>query len=481
MFELKKKIGSIRSGVFHSNKKASSTPCFFATSNFGGGGTNVSRLLVYSDLLSESNINLLLNYYYIDIDSDLSPRFDTSLVEDFKGMKDILDFIKHIKKAYCEKSDALKKDYSISESEWKPVVLLDSGSGNILRNKIKNKELTKDNYSEKYKSVVDDYLSFLEKHLFDIGIVMDFAKKNTYKAGELSDVEYVKNITFFTTKNFDLLKMTLQEQKQKFPNLNLFVPIHGDSLEEYYDYLKNILKLESKEKFLFKGFAIGGLGNPNKVDKTIWGIPDEVNGKVKGMLYLNKIAAKIRKTLDERSDDRPIHILGAASPYNLIPLLLSGMDTFDCHSAWRRASDGNSDSKDYVLKSIKENVKVDGDVKFSKILVPLLKKDLSIIVENKSSFLEFEKLHLIKNDNWNCDCPVCEKFSINQIKELFSGDQERNFFSKILIYIHSIYQYQYICELFSSFDKYDDVGRFIESLPDCSYKTNLKTFLEHII
>src|SRR3989344_1006230 len=102
MFKLKNKLNEIRLGTITVGNKSIETPCFFATSDFGGGGTNVSRLLVYSDLFIKSKSQLLMNYYYLDINSDLSPRFDTEIIKKLQGFKDVNAFIQYVKKEYLK-------------------------------------------------------------------------------------------------------------------------------------------------------------------------------------------------------------------------------------------------------------------------------------------------------------------------------------------------------------------------------------------
>jgi queuine/archaeosine tRNA-ribosyltransferase len=480
MFKLKETNFGCREGKIISNKKVVDTPCFFATSDFGGGGTNVARLLAYSDILSKSDIQVLMNYYYLDINSGMSPRFDTSLIKKFASMGDIIDFIQEVKREYV--SNLPKKvisNYNLTKDKWQPMTLLDSGSGNILRNKIKNKTLTPKNYRIEYDKIVKEFFNFMRQHKFDLGIAMDFASKNTFKAGELRDKDYIEGIEFFLNKNFDLLDISLRELKN-YPNLEIYVPLHGENLEEYSSCLKSVLDLEDREKISFAGFAIGGIGNPSIVSKEKWGIPSEVNGKVKAMIYLYELTNSIRRELEKRKDTRPIHILGAASPYNLIPLLIAGADSFDCHSAWRRSSDGNSESKKAVSISIESSPKdIAKDANFSKILIPLLDKDGQVITKNKDNFLEFIELHKVNKDNFDCNCNICSKYNLDVIKKLYSGTTEENYFAKILIYSHSINQYPLISKKMSKMKRVD-VQRFLDSLPTCPFKININEFLSYL-
>ncbi|MFH1978638.1 MAG: hypothetical protein ABIJ92_04905 [Candidatus Aenigmatarchaeota archaeon] len=476
MFKIKRKTGQIRSGSLEIGNKKTETPCFFATSDFGGGGTNVSRLLVYSDLFRNSKSQLLMNYYYLDINSDSTPRFDTNLIRILSEFKNINSFIQYVKKEYLESASkkAIKNYKYEKETVWLPIILLDSGSGNILRGKIKGGELTTENYKNKYKKLIDDYFSFSISNKFDIIIAMDFAGKNTLKAGEMKDKEYVSNVVKFSGNeyNFELLRLTLDYMKENKTTINVLAPIHGNNPREYEEYIKKILSMERKEKISFSGFAIGGLGNPNQINKKVWDIPDNVNGKIKAALYLLKISSIIRNILNENSDDRTIHILGSASHYNLIPLIYSGCDTFDCHSAWRRASDGNQISKECVFdeSKIKEHETAGENISFSKVLVSLLDSNLNVITENKNKFLEFVN---INKYDFKCDCFVCNNIGFDVVKKLYCGNTEENYYAKILIYLHNIIQYDFICERMRVFKDERSFKEFIESIPECQFKKNM--------
>ncbi|MCK4729900.1 MAG: hypothetical protein KAT28_01135 [Candidatus Aenigmarchaeota archaeon] len=480
MYKLIRKNGSIRIGVIQINGKSAEAPCFFATSDFGGGGTNVSRLLVYSDIFINTNSQLLMNYYYLDINSDLSPRFDTKLVKEILKFKDINQFIQHIKKTYLfsEPKKAIVNFKYDGSKEWRPVVLLDSGSGNILRGKIKRKEITHENYKAEYQKIVKEYFDFSILNKFDMIIAIDFAGKNTLKAGEKNDQDYVAGVVEFSSneRNLELLKLTLDFMKDNKPNMHVLAPIHGNSPDEYEKYIKDILELERKENCKFSGFAIGGLGNPNKINKDIWAIPEGSNAKVKAALYLMKISSIVRASLDDLNDDRPIHILGSASPYNLIPLIFAGCDTFDCHSAWRRSSDGNERSKECVFDKIQfEKYDLEGvTVSFSKLLVPLLNSNLDVIEENKEKFLEFVN---INNYEYQCGCAICKNIKLDELKKLYCGNKEENYYAKILIYLHNILQYDYICEKMRSLSNENEFKNFIESLPESQFKENMMRVL----
>jgi len=53
------------------------------------------------------------------------------------------------------------------------------------------------------------------------------------------------------------------------------------------------------------------------------------------------------------------------------------------------------------------------------------------------------KISTIKN--LNCDCPICQEYSPKDLWKLFSsGDNENLYYSKILIFVHALYQYDYV-------------------------------------
>ena len=74
---------------------------FFATNNLGGGGTNVSRFLLHLDKIKTKHIGILLNYYYLSLQS--TPSFDTSVLKNILEYSDIKDFLKFVKANFIEK------------------------------------------------------------------------------------------------------------------------------------------------------------------------------------------------------------------------------------------------------------------------------------------------------------------------------------------------------------------------------------------
>jgi queuine/archaeosine tRNA-ribosyltransferase len=477
MFELIEDFENIRNGLIKSGNKNVQTPCYFMTSDFGGGGTNVSRLLVYSDMFKDSNLHLLLNYYYLDINSDLKTRFDTGLIKELQEYDDIIKFIQYIKKNYLTSlpKKGIKSFPYNPQIIWNPMTLLDSGSGNILRGKIRRNELIHNNFRQEYIDIIKNYFNFAISKKFDILIALDFAGKNALKDNEMNDKKYVSGVIEFSSneRNLELLKLTLDYMKQNETDIHVLAPVHGNSPDEYAGYIHKILTVEKSEGHKFSGFALGGLGNPNQVDRNIWEISEEVNGRVKAATYLVKLVSVIRKILKDNGDNRQIHVLGAAAPYNLIPLIAAGCDTFDCHSPWRRASDGNELSKQCIFdkKQLKIFKKEGKTVSFSKMLVPLLCYKSAKILNNQDKYLEYVNLN---EYDYQCCCNVCNSITIEELKQLYCGNKEENYYAKILIYFHNILQYEYICKAMCELvNKKEKLSEFIEKIPDSKFKQDM--------
>ena len=477
MFELYRP-NPIRIGKICVNKCVD-TPAFFSTSNFGGGGTNVARFLAYGNLLSNVNVKLLMNYYYLNVNSGCSPRFDADVISDFnRDDLTVADLVSMAVRKYQNKVHDFGN--SITAQKWDSFVMLDSGSGNILR----DTSLGRGEDALKYYSdIIFDYLNFLETHKFDIGISMDFTLKNTYKNNENRDNIYLEKLREVISRNSDLSELTLrilQDWKGTFKP-NLFAPLHGSSISEYTEYLDRILAIEIKMGKKFDGFAIGGLGKFSLDKSDGFGVPLAGSGDVKEALYLFNTVSAVRSSLSKKQDIRPIHVLGSASLYNLIPLLLAGADTFDDHSAWRRSSDGNDQSKDTVKRSIsgnltKEEMKTSSGM--SKMVVPMLDDEGEFIKENKENYLQYLGLHSLSDDNCRLDSLSLHYFSLKEIKQLYTGNVEDNYLAKIVMYLYSIDQYNKIISKLKTLTSKEDVIEFIRNMPDCNYKTFLSNFIK---
>lgn len=389
---------------------------FFATNNLGGGGTNVSRFLLHLDKIKTKHIGILLNYYYLSLQS--TPAFDTGVLKNISEYSDIKDFIRFVKANFIEKKRQPKNVKTEIDDLIKHYIL-DSGTGNILRDLINENNINKDSLS----SLVEMYLQFSEKLNFNLVVALDYALKYTHKKGEGESKIYQElSKTFVNNEkaNLEILKTTIQVVKQNNQKQNIIAPLHGYSFKSFDGYLEDILKLEQKENYKFLGFGLGGIADTKKLQNELWNVPKEFNQKLKSLW----IVSQLTKNTAAKIDNRELHVLGAGN-ISLIPLITYfGATSSDCHSAWRRANDGDQDGVDE-----------------SKMIVPLVNSKLQFIDNEKP----WEYLKLSKINNLNCDCPICLEYDIKAIKKMFSsGDNEEFYFAKILIFIHALYQYDYV-------------------------------------
>jgi queuine/archaeosine tRNA-ribosyltransferase len=385
---------------------------FFATNNLGGGGTNVSRFLMHLDKIKTKNIGILLNYYYLNNDFKKSMSFDQDVLKNILDYSEIKDFIRFVKKSFIEKKR--KPDNLIIElDDIVKHYILDSGTGNILRDLINENNINKDSLT----NLVELYLQFSEKLNFNLVVALDFALKYTHKKGEGESKIYQELSKGFVNNeklNLEILKTTIQCVKDFKHKQNIIAPLHGFSFGSFDSYLEDILKLEHKENYKFYGFGLGGIADTKKLQNDLWNVPDTFNQKLKSLW----IVTQLTKNIAEKIPNRNLHVLGAGNVH-LIPLITNfGATSSDCHSAWRRANDGEA-----------------------KMLVPLVNSKNQFI-DNKKSW-EYLKISTIKN--LNCDCPVCQEYSTKDLWKMFSsGNNENFYYSKILIFIHALYQYDYV-------------------------------------
>jgi len=432
---------------------------YYLTNNLGGGGTNVSRFIVYRSLLNNSNVNLLLNYYYLENDFKKNPGFDQGHLKLLKGSNDICNFLNDLSDIFVNVEKKVSTAFMANNCTWRPKTLLDSGSGNILRDL---SQISSGNYRDIYKKLILDYHTFAERLKFDKCIAFDFAGKYTYKKGEMLDDVFKKVRTEFENnikKNIDLLEITLELLSQKKLLQQVYVPLHGGSEDEFLEYYQKVVDLENKHNTKFSGMAIGGIGQAKNFNSDLWGINPEYKGNLKSNLIISKLVQKLRKSMLLNNDSRPIHILGAGGIRNLPTFLYSGVDSYDCHTPWRRSSDGNKASVD----SLRENQPIPKTA-WSMFLIPLVNSNFDILPNNPSlKYIDINKI----TDNLGCDCTVCKTYPMKEIKRLYCGSTEDNYFAKILIFSHSVWQYDFLWQLFSGYgtDK-NKYYKFIEQIKD---------------
>ena len=410
---------------------------YYFTSNFGGGGSNVSRVFNYYKLIKNTNINILLNYFYLEPDFKKTPSFNTkelNLLKKYNGK--IINFLNDFGENNIKQGKFSSKFKNI-DGDFFPEVFLDSGSGNLLKllgyTDISKKKIQDiiDSVELYFENNVKPFLDFANKHKVDIVVGLDYAGKGTYKQKESHNLIYqdAKNIL---TTDFDKQKKLITKSIHHIKLANffpkLFIPIHGKNIEDYVEYYKKLIKLENKEIYKFDGFAIGGVTRYKTIE-----------------------ICKLLENLRKIDNSRPFHILGSSGIKKILSLVYSGASSFDCHTPWRRASDGEGN-----------------------FLVPLLDKNLNFI--GNSDSLNYKKLSLL-NNNLNCDCDVCLDYQFSDIKSLYKTKGEDNYLAKIIMYFHWIHQYDRMLKKIENLNSEEDFQSFINLIPNIKLKdTILKDF-----
>lgn len=405
--------------------RGKTTPRFFMINNFGGGGTNVSRFFVYSPLFATGKSEMLLNYYYLNTKFEKTPAFNTNLLNNILSFNDIREFIEYVRKNLIEISRSCLPGTEYHRIGWDPIALVDSGSGNIFRDL--SVRLDEGNFESLFQSEITDYIGFCEKLRFDMSIGLDIAGKYTWKKGEDVNTDYIAKLKEFSKPKWNLIlsELFLQEIPER-TGISYYAPIHGNSPTDYLNNLLLILEIEKKLNMKYAGFAVGGLGNV-----------------ARDMIY--KTVKMTRYKLKELGDERPIHVLGVGSVQNIIPLSLNGTDTFDCHSPWRRASE-------------------------DKLIVPLLNSDFEITAK-EGDYWQYTPIEVVKE--LECDCEVCKKNTLSDLRALKEGEAEDKIYFRILAYKHNIHQQEVLCELVKS---EIDIGEFAGRLPKSKYKEEIQRF-----
>lgn len=442
----------IRVGRFDVNEKELDTPSPFAISNIGGGQADVDRLVSYIDIFYSSRMPLLFNFYYLT----RGGRFAVKWTRDIGSYEDILDFVSR-QKLRLHKEGRVSTSFNLENvrSRNRPITLLDSGSGNFLRD-FARQGFNIDRMRREFEKLVPEMLDFASAHKFDIVIGLDYASKSTYKDEETSDDSYIAiadKLVNSKSDNLSLLAQNLYYLKSKERPFMLYAPVHGDNLQTYTDFCKELLSWEDNEGVRFDGFALGGISP--KIASPSWKVPSH-SGRLMSTWYLYYYAGKaIRELLVSHGDHRPIHGLGLGAAKNVIPLVLAGVDTFDAHTPWRRAINGS------------HKVALAGDLKgsHSKYLTPVFNRE-GLAYPNQLDGWDYKELPTV-DDSTVCDCIVCSKFPVKRLKQLyFSKDNEEYYLSRILLYCHAIFQAGHTCNaLVSAAKSKESFKHFIETLP----------------
>jgi hypothetical protein len=425
---------------------------FYITSNLGGGGQTVSRLFNYLEVLNKINsdyINILLNFRYLKYYKEsppyykYTPVFSGEIIENLDKSKDEISTFISNKNNFdyleTQNEDELTKDVS---------VLLDSGAGALIRNLLSKKEYSRDSVVSYFEELVEYHINYLEDKKPNYAIALDYCDKNTYKdlQGKNPNISNIVNeLITNKDKQLNLLEKSLKLSSEKNISTKLYAPLHGESEGEIVNNYKNIINIENQLGLKFHGVALGGLR--------------QFSSKSNGNSLIGNIIARVK----EIEPNKKIHVLGSSGLQRIIPFVYAGADSFDCHTYWRRANDGSRTASTE-----------------SKIVVPLLNSDKQLVEYKEDSF---KNINLVDVDInlWPCDCFVCKDFGILNLLNLYSNSKntEEYYFAKILIYFHSVYQYQFLFDKLHNMEN-SEILNFVNSLKNTKYTVKLKENLEEI-
>ena len=408
---------------------------FYITNNLGGGGTNVSRLYDYIELFDLENIGVLLNYYYLT--GHANRVFDKPLISQITRHKDIKSFVS-FSRTYFNERRTTSQFFKSNESDCRiNGFILDNGCGNFLRN-----ILAVNNKSTSIKTYIKPFLDFAESLHFDLSVALDLAMKYTYKANEVDNPSFMskwRQLASDSKMNLDLLSEALKIIKSKNYTHKILAPLHGFDYNSFSDYYDDVVKLERKIGADFDGFALGGIANTRTLDKELWNIPKGFTRNLKSAFLCYNLIKTIRQ-----KTKRHIHVLGAGNIYSLPFLIHAGADSSDCHSAWRRSSDGK---------------------RAAKLLVPLMDKDFNFI--NSKNCLEYIKIGDMKPREYNLNCG----YSITKIQKILqSQNKEDYYFGEIIMFYEAILQYQILIDFIEQHQH--DYLDLLSSTPDKNLNKN---------
>lgn len=417
---------------------------FYLTNNLGGGGTNVSRLYDYMELFNLSNIGILLNYYYLT--GHASPVFDKPLISEIDEYDDIQSFVSHCRNYFKLRRSTSSAFQSQTSNSHINGFILDNGCGNFLRNFLEN-----DDSHEQIKNFIKPFLDYAESLHFDFSVSLDLAMKYTYKANEVNNPSFMskwKQLASDNKINLTLLSDALEIIKNTNYTHKILAPLHGYDYQSFSHYLDEIFELENNSDSMFDGFALGGIANTRVLDSALWNVPKGFSRNQKSAFLCYNLIKTVRN-----KTNRHIHVLGAGNIYTLPFLIHAGANSSDCHSAWRRSSDGG--------------------INKAKILVPLLDRNFNFI--NNNNCLEYVKIGEMQPNNYKLNCG----YSITQIQNLLrSTDKEDFYLGEIIMFYEAILQYNILIEFIEQHpNNYLDL---LSNTPDIKLNNNYKVIRDYI-
>ncbi|MBQ9609758.1 MAG: hypothetical protein IJV15_09995 [Lachnospiraceae bacterium] len=425
-------------------------PSFFQVFNYGGGAGDKTRELVYAGLSDDTPA--LLNYYYINNNythSFQSPYFNNIL--SFDKIGDALNYVTEqiITKDCCFYKESNVKPYDFNQK----VILLDSGSSNIVKYVAKECDYNIEKFKTKIVEHAINYYDFANKLKVDMVVAFDLGGKYTFKDDEANNV---KLQTFYRQlDNVEINHLLLVETIKyliRTPNFYPYVlaTVHGNTPNNYKNYTKEILKLEDSFNYHFFGFALGGIASSKNIDASWYeGIDLPKNKKARDAT----LPARAINIVHNIVGNRYIHALGCGG-YPNIPLnYYCGASSFDAASPARRVGDGNGLSTSYIFspKSM-----IPAKAKFSKYFVGGYNADGS---QRKEDF-DYTSLYNIENDLSLCGCNACKKVNnINELKQLYAqqaDNAEAFYYAKQLMNVHAILQHRKLCQIIAQYGSMED-------------------------
>ncbi|WJD66575.1 MULTISPECIES: hypothetical protein [Staphylococcus] len=420
------------------NGRKLNNPSFFTISNFGGGGSDKYRELVYKGLTKD--VPTLYNYYYLK-----TADYAKQELKKLKEFNDIREFMKFAQNEFIKKNfyyDKLKVNDLLHSFE--EVTLLDTGGRNLINDIAKKNENieTVEFWMEVLSKEAINYYKFAEKYKFDVVIGFDIGGKYTFKGDERNNLKIKNSIEVIErnafTINSKLVEVTLEFLKQN-PQYSpsILIPVHGKSKKNLQKEIKNLKNLQKEYSQSIFGIAIGGIASSKNIDPDWYETNTNITKKYKNPY----IAFQAVKMVRNAFPDKPIHALGAGGIDNIIPAVAAGATSYDSQTPGRRAYDGNIASSDYVFDSDKKG-------SFSKYLIGLLNTKLDEINIDKP--FKYVNLNRVGDDTELCNCPSCQLANLHTIKTLYSHrnkNREESYYAKQLINSHSVYQHYLFSQL----------------------------------
>ena len=414
---------------------------FYFTNNLGGGGTNVSRLVDYKQLLDLPNIGLLLNYYYLTGQS--VPKFDAYVIDKIRRYASIGDFLNGARKMFAARRRTSAYFVKSAGDSKMSGYMLDNGCGNILRDLLRSGRYNADSI----KKIIKPFLDFSESMQFDYSIALDLAMKYTYKSKETIDEKLTDLWTQLSqneAENLALIEATLDVMRENSYSRGIYAPLHGFNYESFCDYVNMVKKLEDEKGVSFTGLALGGIADARKLENELWGVPKNIRQDLKTGYIVSKLCEAVKKI-----DNRPLHVLGAGNIFVLPFIVHAGASSSDCHSAWRRSSDGGYEK--------------------AKVLIPLLNSDLDFI--NSENCLQYVRIcDLDERYHFESEIPITD------LKKLFlSHNKEDFYFAEIFTFVLAIRQYDLLIRYMEN-----NPNDYLEKLchtPDCDFNVKYLTLI----